>query len=162
MGLHFSVPVRGIGILLFLLGSIAIGCTSSKKSSSEEGENAKLEQSDSLFSNNQDMKPENLAPGTAHLVLKELDISEQDNGEVGMQALVVRIMGYGPATPPLSPGNTITIDASEYFRNVVTKPNSLADLDSLNCLVASQGNGPSPNSGNSRSSFWKLMNIYSK
>ena len=159
MGLHFAVSVRTVNMLVLLLFWMSIACTSSKKSSSEAGEGAKIEQSDSLNINNPEMLQKNLAPGTAQVILKEMEISHLENGNVGIDAVLVKILGYGSATPPLSPGNKIRIDASEYFMNAEAEPDNYVSQDSLICLVSKQGSGPAPNSD---SASWKLMNIYRK
>jgi hypothetical protein len=156
MGSGISISVKTVNIVVILILLMGTACSSSQKSSSNDNDN--IGQNDSLNLNNPDMPKENLAPGTAYIVLKDLEVSDQENGNVAMEAILIRVLGYGPATPPLSPGTKISVDASEYFMNTDMEADYYTKQDSLTCLVSKQGDSPS----GTASSSWKLMNIYSK
>jgi len=140
-------------ILLTMMVTIS-ACTSSKKSTQEDpqiGNNDLTAQNDS--SNHASRQ---LSPGTALVVLHDFAMQEDSSGDVDFEAVLYKVLAYGPATPQLSPGGKYMIEASEYFKNSEYESGYYSKKDSLVCLIGYRSQAPA--NGND-SGTWRLMQI---
>lgn len=129
-------------------------CTSSKKSTQEDPQidnNGLTAQNDS--SNHAGRQ---LSPGTALVVLRDFAIQEDSSGEIGLEAVLYKVLAYGPTTPQLSPGSKYKIEASEYFKNSEYQSRFYSKKDSLVCLLGYRSQGPA---SDNNSGTWRLMQI---
>lgn len=148
---------RNLQLLLVLfLTSTFISCSSSKKSTPDE-QSAAVDSNSMALEDTLVTAPKSLSPGTAQVVLKTMTFEESSTGDVHIKTTIGKVMGYGPATPPIAPGQELEIDATTYFKNSEQQPDYYSARDSVICLIAHGQRMQMGNEGNG--GYWRLMNI---
>ncbi len=143
---HFAGYLYYI-ILLIMMTTIS-ACTSSKKSTQEDPQ---IEDNDLS-----DHARQQLSPGTALVILHDFAMQEDSSGDIGLEAVLYKVLAYGPTTPQLSPGSKYKIEASEYFKNSEYQSRYYSQKDSLVCLLGYRSQGPASDND---SGTWRLMQI---
>lgn len=150
-------PTRNLNlILLVFLITALTSCSSSKKSTPDE-QSATADSNAVSIDDSLVTAEKSLSPGTARVILETVTVEEYNAGDVRIWATIGQVMGYGPATPPIAPGQKVAIDATTYFKNSKQQPSYYSNRDSVICLIA---HGNRMQMGNEEDGgYWRLMNI---
>lgn len=147
-------------LLTVLLLIYSSGCTSGEKKAEEEsvtsdtmavvdGDTASTMEelpSDTTSENKDTVKDEmipppekqDLAPGTAHLIIEVQDVARAENGKLTLEGTAKQVYGYGSATPPIGSGQQLVVDCTTYFRNSDKYDTAELSQKSISVIVSAQ------------------------
>ena len=144
-----------LALCLCILSMPGISCSSSKKVDKQGETTSEDQPSDPapVYLPNTYRLP----PGTALVRATEIKAVDGDQDEKSIRWIITidEVLGYGSATPPLAVGNELEINATNYFKNVPSDPEQLANKKELMFLIShEQVMGPAT------SSNWSLVEIF--